>query len=134
MTGSKDPGRKSRRAEIKGVNVMRFPSAESKISWGKVARCCFELPSLTGDRQIPIVFGGPGVSCPGGPIFPLLHASSRTKDVSGQHEPDRIACFRQPMQWASQTRVLCIDLTIGLSPTPATSGTCQRHACSLPVS
>src|SRR5439155_6055556 len=73
----------SRRAEIKGVNVMRFPSAESKLSWGRVARCCFELPSLTGDRQIPIVFGGPWVSCPGGPIFPLLHASSRTKDVSG---------------------------------------------------
>src|SRR5207245_5147269 len=93
--------------------IFQIPSAESKISCGKVARCCFELPSLTGDRQIPIVFGGPWVSCPGGPIFPLLHASSRTKDVSGQHEPDRIACFRQPMQWASQTRVLCIDPTIG---------------------
>ena len=62
---------------------MRFPSAESKISWGKVARCCFELPSLTGNRQFPIVFGGPWVSCPGGPIFPLLQESSRAKDVSG---------------------------------------------------
>ena len=39
--------------------IFQIPSAEPKIPWGKVARCCFELRSLTGNRQIPLVFGWP---------------------------------------------------------------------------
>jgi hypothetical protein len=34
--------------------ISQIPSAEPKIPWGK-----FELRSLTGNRQIPLVFGWP---------------------------------------------------------------------------
>jgi hypothetical protein len=62
--------------------IFQIPSAEPKIPWGKVARCCFELQSLTGNRKFRSSSGGPWVSWPGGPIFLSGHASSRTRDVS----------------------------------------------------
>jgi hypothetical protein len=52
------------------TSIFQIPSPESKISWSNVARCCFELPFLTGNRQIPIGSGGPWVCWPGGPMFP----------------------------------------------------------------